>query len=73
MVIRTLVCWLLFTLGILAQSGGTITGTVVNLSGDPVAKAVIQATNAETKPSIRRPLRPRAFIRSRNCRPGPTS
>jgi hypothetical protein len=26
-----------------------ITGTVVNLSGDPVAKAVIQATNAETK------------------------
>jgi Carboxypeptidase regulatory-like domain len=49
MVIRNIVCLPLFALGILAQSGGTITGTVVNLSGDPVAKAVIQATNAETK------------------------
>jgi Carboxypeptidase regulatory-like domain len=49
MVIRTLGCWLLFALGIFAQSGGTITGTVVDLSGDPVAKAEIQATNAETK------------------------
>src|ERR1700691_3611873 len=49
MVVRTVSCVFLFALGILAQSGGTITGTVVNLSGDPVAKAVIQATNSETK------------------------
>jgi hypothetical protein len=49
MVIRTLGSWFLFALGILAQSGGTITGTVVDLSGDPVPKAEIQATNTETK------------------------
>ncbi len=33
MVIRSLGCWLIFALGILAQSGGTITGTVVDLGG----------------------------------------
>jgi Carboxypeptidase regulatory-like domain len=33
----------------LAQSGGTITGTVSDLSGDAVAKAPIQATNLSTK------------------------
>src|ERR1700683_4830123 len=49
MVIRTLGCWLLFVLGIFAQSGGTITGTVVDLGGDPVVNAAIQATNTETK------------------------
>ena len=49
MVVRTLGCWFLFALGILAQSGGTITGTVVDLGGDPVAKAEIQATNVESK------------------------
>jgi hypothetical protein len=49
MIIRTLGCLLVIALGILAQSGGTITGRVVDLSGDPVAKTEIQATNAETK------------------------
>jgi hypothetical protein len=49
MLIRSVSCSMLFTLGILAQSGGTITGTVVDLSGDPVAKAEIQATNVDTK------------------------
>jgi hypothetical protein len=49
MMVRTVGCWLLFVLGVFAQSGGTITGTVVNLSGDPVKNASIQATNAETK------------------------
>jgi hypothetical protein len=49
MATRTIICWLFIALGILAQSGGTITGTVVDLSGDPVAKAEIQATNSETK------------------------
>jgi hypothetical protein len=49
MVIRTLGCWLLFTLGILAQSGGTITGTAVDVAGDPVPNAEIQATNVGTK------------------------
>jgi hypothetical protein len=49
MVIRNAACLFLFALGIQAQSGGTITGTVVNLSGDPVKNAVIKATNAETK------------------------
>jgi hypothetical protein len=33
----------------LAQSGGTITGTVLDLSGDAVTKAPIQATNLSTK------------------------
>jgi hypothetical protein len=47
--IRTFGCWLLFVLGIVAQNGGTITGTVVDLSGDPVPNTEIQATNAETK------------------------
>jgi Carboxypeptidase regulatory-like domain len=49
MVIRATICWLLFALGILAQSGDTITGTVVDLGGDPVKNAVIQATNVESK------------------------
>ena len=47
MVIRTLGCLGLFALEILAQGGGTI--TVVDLSGDPVADAEIQATNGENK------------------------
>ena len=42
-------CLLCSTIALLAQSGGAITGTVVDLSGDPVAKAEMQATNAETK------------------------
>jgi hypothetical protein len=49
MLIRSVGCLLFVALGILAQSGSTITGTVVDLSRDPVAKAEIQATNAETK------------------------
>ena len=49
MIIRGAACMFLFALGILAQNGGTITGKVVDLSGDPVADAVVQATNAETK------------------------
>lgn len=49
MLIRTLGCWLLFALGMLAQSVGTITGTVADLGGDPVKKAEIQATNQDTK------------------------
>jgi hypothetical protein len=49
MVIRTVSCLFLFALGIFAQSGGTITGTVVNLSGDPVKNAAIKVRNAETK------------------------
>jgi hypothetical protein len=49
---RAIGCWLFFgfgVLGILAQSGGTITGKVVDLSGDPVANTEVQATNPETK------------------------
>src|SRR5271170_1999580 len=49
MVSRTAGCLFLFALRILAQNAGTITGSVTDLSGDPVAKAEIQATNAETK------------------------
>jgi hypothetical protein len=49
MVIRSLGCFFLFALRILAQSQGTITGAVVDVAGDPVANAEIQATNAETK------------------------
>jgi len=49
MIIREIACSVLFALGILAQSGGTITSTLVDLSGDPVKNAVIRATNAETK------------------------
>ena len=45
MVLRSIGCLLLFALGILAQNGGTITGKVVNLSGDPVAHAEIRAMN----------------------------
>jgi hypothetical protein len=48
MVIRTIGCLLLFALGILAQSG-VIRGKVVDLGGDPVANALIQATNQESK------------------------
>src|SRR5579872_5818896 len=32
-----------------AQSGGTITGTILNLPGDAVANAPVQATNAATR------------------------
>jgi hypothetical protein len=49
MIVRIVLCIFLFALGILAQGGGTITGKVVDLSGDPVANAEIRATNAETK------------------------
>jgi Carboxypeptidase regulatory-like domain len=49
MVIRAVSCMFLFALGVLAQTGGTITGTVVDLGGDPVKKAEIQATNQESK------------------------
>jgi len=49
MVIRAASCMSLFALGILAQGGGTITGTVVDLGGDAVKNAAIQATNSETK------------------------
>ena len=49
MVIRVSGCLLFSAIALFAQSGGAITGTVVDLSGDPVAKAEIQATNAETK------------------------
>jgi hypothetical protein len=42
-------CMFGFALGALAQSGGTITGTVVDLSGETVATAPIQATNVATK------------------------
>jgi len=49
MVIRVVSCLFFLAIGIFAQGGGTITGTVVDLSGDPVANAEIQATNAETK------------------------
>ena len=41
-------CFFLFTPLLLAQSGGSITGSVVDLAGDPVAKAAIQATNSGT-------------------------
>jgi len=34
---------------LMAQSSGSITGTVVDIGGDPVANAVILATNAESK------------------------
>jgi len=34
---------------LLAQSGGSITGTVVDVGRDPVASAAIQATNSQTK------------------------
>jgi Carboxypeptidase regulatory-like domain len=47
--IRTLSCLFLFAFEILAQSGGTITGTAVDVAGDPVPHAEIQATNAATK------------------------
>src|SRR5271165_1111837 len=49
MVVRGIGCLFLFTLMIPAQNAGTISGTVVDLSGDPVANAVLQATNSETK------------------------
>ena len=39
----------LFTAVALGQSGGTIAGTVFDLSGNGVAKAPIQATNVATK------------------------
>jgi Carboxypeptidase regulatory-like domain len=48
-VIRTVSCWFLFTLGLFAQSGGTITGTAVDVAGDPVPHAEIQAMNEGTK------------------------
>jgi hypothetical protein len=49
MAIRTLGSLFLFALGIFAQSGGAITGTAVDVAGDPVPNAEIQATNAATK------------------------
>ncbi len=49
MIIRTLGSLFLFALEILAQGGGTITGTAVDVAGDPVPNAEIQATNVGTK------------------------
>jgi len=49
MAIRTLASLFLVTLGLFAQSGGAITGTAVDVAGDPVPNAEIQATNAATK------------------------
>jgi hypothetical protein len=48
-VIRTASCLFLLPLGLFAQSGGTITGTAVDVAGDPVPNAEIQATNVSTK------------------------
>jgi hypothetical protein len=45
---RSLVLFLL-TAAAFAQNSGTITGTVVDLAGDPVAGAPIQATDVATK------------------------
>ncbi len=39
-------CWIAL---LCAQSGGTITGTVVDSDGEPVANAQVQATNTNTK------------------------
>src|SRR5882672_10368452 len=39
----------LFASAVFAQSGGAITGTVLNLPGEAVAKAPVQATNVSTK------------------------
>jgi hypothetical protein len=46
-----LCCWiaLLCATGAFAQSSGTITGTVVDSDGEPVASAQVQATNKNTK------------------------
>jgi Carboxypeptidase regulatory-like domain len=49
MINRSVSCLFLFALSVLAQTGGTITGTVVDLSGEPVANAEIQVTNTESK------------------------
>jgi hypothetical protein len=44
-----LCCLFLLVSSAFAQNGGSITGTVFNLAGEPVAKAEIQATNTGTK------------------------
>jgi hypothetical protein len=45
-----LMIWMLgFGFGLLAQNSGTITGKVLDLPGEPVANAPIQATNLTTK------------------------
>ena len=49
MEVRSIVGFLLFTLEIFAQSGGTITGTAFDVAGEPVPNAEIQATNVGTK------------------------
>jgi hypothetical protein len=48
MLIFAVGCFYLFAPGLLAQNGGSITGSVVDIAGEPVAKAAIQATNSET-------------------------
>jgi len=45
---RLAACVFVFALGALAQRGGSITGRVVDLVGEAVAAAPIQATNAAT-------------------------
>jgi hypothetical protein len=49
MVVRGVGVSLLFTLGLFAQSGATITGTAMDVAGDPVPNAEIHATNVQTK------------------------
>jgi hypothetical protein len=49
MAIRNISSLFLLAVTALAQDTSTITGSVVNLAGDPVANAEIQATNSETK------------------------
>ena len=45
---RLLAILLLAAAAFAQNSGGTLTGTVVDLAGDPVANAPIQATNTAT-------------------------
>jgi hypothetical protein len=68
--IRSTACIFLFTLGTLAQTGGAITGKVVDLSGDPV---VIKPRTRKPKPSTRPLPRRRVFTRSRSYQRGPTN
>jgi Carboxypeptidase regulatory-like domain len=42
-------CFFVFAFTLLAEGGGSITGKVVDIGGDPVGNAVIQATNSRTK------------------------
>jgi hypothetical protein len=46
---RALGCFFVFAVTLPAQSGGSITGMVVDLGRDPISNAVIQATNSQTK------------------------